>query len=853
MAGDNRTGWGNITGTCGPSESQTTCRRATVSFSAEWSSTPESSIRREPNVVDNHQTESRDEIAVDAHHHAIISEGCHRLERGYDATERSRRVDADLAGFLYPRSLQLQFQMTVSLAALLRRLALTVFQLRCAIVLLLVCAGTRPSMAKVTWPTLAPEELTEAKPQLEPDAPAEAIEWKMQVDDSNFRDSRKTVEYVRYKIYVPEKAEEITRISGLDLTTSNDKIDIRARLTLPNGKIQEFGPEAMKQQTLLREGNAGGLLGWLSRSGVELKEKFLAVPGIERGAILEYQITRTDESPSMFTVFSIQRQGIPIRHAEFTCRLCPDTDTWSNRTFALNKLNGAFHEDRKAQTISFTASNIPSIVREPFVGPVSDYTMTVLSCYETHRAFLDSRSRKVDIPKDIPAKLGPWAPYSTLVNWLERDRGYPTPRVKKVAAEIVSGTQDEAEKAKLLHTYVQTLYQKWRHRTGPKPTNPRSPDSLDDILDTEKNHDVVFSYEEFVWLSVALYQSAGFEAHVVLVPDRARVRFNPQLVSPAFLSDEAIAVKVGGQWRFTSPFNPTVLPFGMLSWEQEGQPALLALDHQQEFVKVPPTPSERSVITSTGDFILDQAGTLTGECRRTFTGQTAVHLRGELRGASRQRRDRTMREQLGIDPKIVEVSNVRVEGIDKPETPLVVRAHLRWPSYAVRTKERMVVRPAVFRAEATSPFTATERHYPVSFPYRWQEVDRLTIKLPEGFVPESPSAPAPSRGDVLSHHMDLAFDRAHNVLHVTREFTSNVLDVPVTAYPALKAWYDRVARSDSHELVFLGHDVPIAENAADAAETAKPTEPKSDESAKKSGENDAESAEDPAMTSNEEK
>src|SRR5947209_5632597 len=103
----------------------------------------------------------------------------------------------------------------------------------------------------------------------------------------------------------------------------------------------------------------------------------------------------------MFSVFSIQREGIPIRHAEFTCRLCQDTDTWGNRTFALNKLNGTFREDRKAQTISFSASNIPSIIREPFVGPVSDYTMTVLNCYEAHRAFLDSRSRKVDIPKDI--------------------------------------------------------------------------------------------------------------------------------------------------------------------------------------------------------------------------------------------------------------------------------------------------------------------------------------------------------------------------------------------------------------------------------------------------------------------
>jgi hypothetical protein len=213
-------------------------------------------------------------------------------------------------------------------------------------------------------------------------------------------------------------------------------------------------------------------------------------------------------------------------------------------------------------------------------------------------------------------------------------------------------------------------------------------ESLDDVLDFPKRPEIAVPYDEFIWLAIGLYTSAGFEAHTIMVPNRELVRFSPQLVSPAFLSDEAIAVKVGDTWRFTSPHNAVPLPFGMLSWTQEGQVGLLALDHQQEFLKVPVTTSDKSVITSSGEFTLDAAGTLSGECSRSFTGQTAVQLRGQLRKANPQQRNRTARKNLGVDTDIVEVTRVRVTGFDDPEAPIVVYAHLRWPSYAVRTKDR---------------------------------------------------------------------------------------------------------------------------------------------------------------------
>lgn len=656
--------------------------------------------------------------------------------------------------------------------------------------------------SKVNWLPIDPAALAETAPVLEPEAPAEALLVKIDIDDTNFPQERKIVEYTRYKIFAPDKVESITRISGIDATGSQNRIELRARLVLPGGRIQEFGEESIKERTLARKGKEGGILGWLGDSGVEVKEKFLAISGIEAGAILEYQVTRQLRGVSQISLFAFQREMIPVRDASYTCKLCREIDVWGNRTFALNLRGGKLVEDKKKRVVAVTATNLPSIVPEPFVGPATDYALTILNCYDSFQNFLTERSGKVPVPGTIETKFGPWAPYSSLMGWAARDRGYATARVKQVAAEIVKDKRDALEKAVAIHEYVEALWQKHRRRAGPRPAERVQPQSLDDILDVESKPEVIRFSNEFVWLAYALYQCAGFEAHTILLPNRQFARFNPQHVSPTFLPNLAIAVRLGDEWKFSCPQSVNRHPFGILPWEQEGQVGLLALDRKQEFIPVPATPGEKSVITSTGKFRLDAEGTLTGECTRAFTGHTAVALRGELRKNQKTAREALARTKFGVDPKVVDVTIAKIEALDDAAKPLLISAKIRWPGFATRTKERLLVRPAVFRIEAMSPFVASERRHPIHFPYRWQEFDRIEIALPDGFEPEAPSAPAASPGEMLSHQTKLSYDKANRVLHLAREFRSNPIDVSPDYYQSLKAWYDRVTRSDQHEVVF---------------------------------------------------
>lgn len=657
--------------------------------------------------------------------------------------------------------------------------------------------------AKPAWKPVTPEELAETAPRLEKEAPAEVLFWSVEVDDRGFPLERRTTEYIRYKIFVPEKAEHITRISGIESTVSMDKLELRARLVLPGGRTQEFGKEAIKERTLEKKATTSGFLGWLNSGGPEVRERFLAVSGVEAGAILEFQISRVVNFPSMIDVVLAQREGLPVRKFDYFCRLLNDS-RWFNRTFTINSQSSKLTEDPKAHTLTVTATDLPSVTIEPFVGPATDYALTILSCYEPFDKLLAPRSGKVPMPGKIDSKPGPWTVYATILNWVQRDRGYVTPRVKQLAAEITGSLTDDEAKARAIHTWIETTSQKYRRRPGPHPKATTAAGSLDDVIEIEKKPEILRPPEEFLWLAIALYQSAGLECHAVQLPDRTLARFSPKHVSQIFLPNIAAAVKLGGEWKFSCPHNSYAVPFGMLPWTQEGQLGLLAVERQQQFVPVPAAPPERSVITTEATLKLDAEGTLTGQIHRTFTGHTANLLRGELRSANnREKRNEVASTKLNLDPKNVELKITRVGGIDDAEKPVEIVATLTWTGYAIRTKDRLVLRPAVLRAEAAAPFAATERRHPIHFPYRWKEVDRVKIALPEGFEPEAPSAPASLPGEVLSFKADLAYDRAGRVLHVGREFVSQLLDVPPTAYPQLKGWYDRVSRADQHEVVFV--------------------------------------------------
>src|SRR5205814_5336151 len=115
--------------------------------------------------------------------------------------------------------------------------------------------------------------------------------------------------------------------------------------------------------------------------------------------------------------------------------------------------------------------------------------------------------------------------------------------------------------------------------------------------------------DDITMLFGALANAAGLDARVALLGDRSDVFFDKRFANTYFLRNDVIAVKVGDDWRFADPAE-TYVPYGMLEWRYEGQPALIADPKATVWTMTPISPPEKSMEKRTATLRLSEDGTL---------------------------------------------------------------------------------------------------------------------------------------------------------------------------------------------------------------------------------------------------
>src|SRR5262249_37592794 len=134
------------------------------------------------------------------------------------------------------------------------------------------------------WQQVTPAELQMKTPKVEADADAEALLWEVYVSDEDSGGSLQTVlhHYLRIKIFNQRGVEAFTKIDiqfckGEGVGFNIRIRDIAARTTKPDGSIVELKPSDIFDRDVVKG------------SGVKLKAKSFAMPGIEPGAVIEYR------------------------------------------------------------------------------------------------------------------------------------------------------------------------------------------------------------------------------------------------------------------------------------------------------------------------------------------------------------------------------------------------------------------------------------------------------------------------------------------------------------------------------------------------------------------------------------
>jgi hypothetical protein len=434
-------------------------------------------------------------------------------------------------------------------------------------------------------------------------------------------------------------------------------------------------------------------------------------------------------------------------------------------------------------------TDVPAVPDEARMPPEDQVKMWMLVFYAAG-----------DASRQDPQKY--WADYAKDFYETTKSLIKPNDEVKKMAASLIADAKTDDEKLAKFFEFCRT-----KIKNASDDASGVTPEERAKVKDNKTPSDTlkrgVGSSIDIDLLFAALATAAGFDARIVLSPDRGDVFFDKGMPNSYFIDPHNIAVNAGGTWKFFDP-GWNYIPFGMLRWQEEGEQALITDPKQPVWIDTPMSPPDKSKIQRRAKLKLMDDGTLEGDVTLEYSGHFAMERKEEIDEESDTAREDSLREELKEQMSGAEITNIKIQNVTDHVNPLVYTYHVRFPAYAQRTGKRLFLQPAFFQHGVEPEFATASRKYPIYFHYPWSEDDRVDIELPAGYALDNADAPAPFGSAPISEYKPrLSVTSDGKTLIYTRTFffggAGNVL-FPVESYPQLKAYFDQLHKQDSHSI-----------------------------------------------------
>ena len=622
----------------------------------------------------------------------------------------------------------------------------------------------RSAAAGEDWRPVDAADLALKAAVVEPNADSEAIFWDIRVDDGGENDLVLS-HYVRIKIFNERGREKYSKIDIPYINGVKIK-DIAARTIKSDGSIVELVKNDIIEKTVVKA------------NGLKLRTKTFAFPGIEPGAIIEYKWKEVRSNSSAQNLRLQFQRDIPVQAV--TYHLKPAGSSIVDvRAFNMDKPQ--FQKEKNGFQVA-TVKNMPAFREEPLMPPEDSVKSWAMVRYLNIFTLLLGYNM-------LGVQVYGWSqPY------LKADK-----EIKQKVTEITAGVDSADDQ-------IDKIFQFCRNniKNTSDKTQGFTEDDIEKLKENKKSADTlkrgVGPAIDVNLLFAAMVNAAGFDARIVLLPDRGQRLFDPNIVVPGTLRPAAIAVRFGTKWKFFDPGLPYIAP-GMLRWQEEGVDALI-VDKDQVWVKTPVTDAQKSKEKRTATLRLDENGTLEGDVTIEYTGHLAVERKVTNSDDSPAQREENLKEMIKDRLSSAELTNIVIDDDADAAKPFVYKYHVRVPEYAQKTGKRLFFQPGFFSKGVSALFSASTRNYPIYFHYPWSEEDKITIELPKGFALDNADRPAPiNAGAVSQYDVQMGITNDQRTLVYNRKFffgNPDLLLFSVDKYEAIKQLFDEVSKADNH-------------------------------------------------------
>ena len=291
-------------------------------------------------------------------------------------------------------------------------------------------------------------------------------------------------------------------------------------------------------------------------------------------------------------------------------------------------------------------------------------------------------------------------------------------------------------------------------------------------------------------LLVAMLKLAGVDASLVLVRTRRGGDIAPY---PASLApfDHAIA------WvpRYDLFLDGTAEFSGSSELPSQDQdvPVLIVTDPRAggrgHFVRTPVPPAPANRVSRVQEVALASTGAASVKLSMEVAGQSAHDWRNHYQSAG-ERRERVEKSENGAHPG-ARARRVEFPSLEELEQPVRMEAELEVPAWArpvgqAAGSAAALTMPALGREGELSRTYArlSERQHDLVLGFPWQQDERVTITLPEGYA--ASRLPAPQNIETPFGHFKLAVEKSGRKVTVTAQLLVRRHRIGATEYPAFR-------------------------------------------------------------------
>ncbi len=479
----------------------------------------------------------------------------------------------------------------------------------------------------------------------------------------------------------------------------------------------------------------------------DLREKHVAVKGLSKGDVLEYEANWHPIKPlipgQFWMEYNFHRSGI-VLNEKIEIRTPNSRPAKSKGPQGTQKIE----TDGTSRVYSWSYSKLQATK-------------------ET-----DSEGRKMDAA--LGRSPAPDVQFSSFQTWedvgrwywgLQKDRTEPSPAVRAKAAELTKGMADDGEKIRALYKFVSTQYRYIGISFG---IGRYQPHFADDVLgnnygDCKDKHTLLAS----------LLQASGITVYPALID--ATNKLDPDVPSPGQF-DHIIGYLPQGKSTLWLDSTPEVSPPGYLMPQLRDKSALVMYgDRPAHLITTPPDPPFPSTQTFKIEGKLKEDGSLDARVEDSIRGDNEVAVRSIYRRTPEaQWKDLTQQISFGLGYSGT-VSDVVASAPEAMDEPFHFSYNYHRKDYPDWTNHQFSAPGLPFYM----PSVRDDQKEPIWLGSPMEMIAQCKIELPPGYKPENPPN-VDLKYDFAEYHAK--YEHEQGVLTCRRQLNVKMREVPVAEF-----------------------------------------------------------------------